>query len=133
MERGLARVVLADDDGEFRASCAAALRAGGLEVREASDGVEALTLVRSSRPDLLVMGLRMPGLDGLGAMESLRVDPSGALLTIVILACACESDARLECFAAGADAFLVKGLAPESLLREVREALARSRELIASP
>ncbi len=133
MEAALPRIVLADDDGDLRSLYASSLRAWGFAVFEAVDGRDALAKVREIRPALLLMDLWMPGLNGFEVLHQLRHEPAGALLTVVMLSCMCDSDARLECFAAGADAFLVKGLALADLQSRVRAALDHAADLLGSP
>lgn len=103
------RVLLADDDAELRSVLARRLTADGFAVAEASDGSEAVAAVRSFRPDLLVLDLWMPGLDGLGVLRELRDLPEASRLAVIVLSGDDEADGRLEALAAGAAAVLLKG------------------------
>jgi len=133
MEPPQPKIVLADADDDLRAMYATGLRASGFAVFEAVDGCDALAQVREVRPALLLMDLWMPGLNGFEVLQQLRHEPAGALLTVVMLSCICDSDARLECFAAGADAYLVKGLTLADLQGRVKAALDRAGDLLGSP
>ncbi|HWE39042.1 MAG TPA: response regulator [Isosphaeraceae bacterium] len=124
MSGGAASIVLADDDEDLRAVYAAMLRAEGFEVVEAADGPAAIASVCGRRPDLLILDLWMPGLNGLEVLDRLRHEPAATRTRVVMLSCLGDADYRLESFEAGAVAYLVKGLALEDLVAEVRRVLA---------
>ena len=112
------RVVLADDQVLVRAGFRALLDAEDdiTVVGEADDGATAVSVVRAARPDVVLMDIRMPGLDGLEATRQLAVDDA----RIVILT-TFESDEHVfEALRAGASGFLVKHTHPEELVRAVR-------------
>ena len=103
------KLVLADDDDDFRDLYAQALRAQGHEVHEAAEGKAALEIIRRERPDLLLLDLWMPDTNGFEVLEALRYDPSGIRLRIVVLSNLGDAENRLAAFEAGAGAYLVKG------------------------
>ena len=78
-------IVIADDEPHLRLVLERLLREEGYTVHSATDGVEALSLARSVRPDLLVLDIMMPNLDGSGVAAALRDDPATAHLPIVFL------------------------------------------------
>ena len=84
------------------------LRGVGWIVREADDGIEAVAMVREHRPDVLVLDLRMPKLDGLGVLDALRFDPAAGRLAVVILSGEEEADGQFEALGGGAVASLSK-------------------------
>jgi len=112
-------IVLADDDDDLRAVLAPRLRAFSFEVWEARDGLEAIDLVRRHRPELLVLDLWMPKLDGLKVLEALRFDALSGSLSVVMLSAFGASDGRLESYAAGAAGFVVKGGSIDELARRL--------------
>lgn len=120
----MATIVLADDDDDLRAVYAIALRSAGLEVLEATDGQAALALVRARRPQLLVLDIWMPALNGFEVLDLLRHDPAGARLRVLVVSNLGDADARLEAFEAGASDYVVKGLGLADLIDRVRRALA---------
>ena len=124
METEGVTIVLADDDADLRAMYGHCLRRAGYVVVEAADGRQAIEAVRARRPSLLLLDLWMPGAGGFEVLERLRGESGPAGLKVVMLSCVTDADARLECFAAGADAYLVKGLSLDDLLAHVAEALA---------
>jgi CheY-like chemotaxis protein len=119
-----ATIVLADDDDDLRAVYAPLLRGAGYTVFEAADGASAVALVRERRPELLLLDLWMPALNGLEVLDRLRHEPAAGRLRVVILSALADADARLESFEGGAVAYLVKGVPLAELLVQVRRALA---------
>jgi DNA-binding response OmpR family regulator len=117
-------IVLADDEAELRAVYATYLRREGFDVWEAGDGQEAVDLVRSRRPELLLLDVWMPVLNGFEVLDLLRLDPISVRLKVVILSSLDDADTRLEGFAAGIADYWVKGLALADLCVQVRRVLA---------
>jgi CheY-like chemotaxis protein len=113
-------IVVADDDDALRSVTAGCLRAAGMTVREAADGLQAVELVREHRPSVLVLDLWMPGLDGLQVLDALRFDPSNPRLSVVILTGDREADGRLLALAGGAARIVLKGGPVEELIEAVR-------------
>ncbi|MGW2816623.1 response regulator [Streptomyces sp. NPDC001415] len=116
------RVLLADDQLLVRAGFRALLDAqGDIEVvGEAADGEEALGLVRQLRPDIVLMDIRMPRLDGLAATRGITSDAALAGVKVVMLTTFELDEYVFEAIRAGASGFLVKDTEPEELLRAVR-------------
>lgn len=121
-----ATIVLAEDDGDLRAVYATFLRAAGYTVHEAGHGREALELVRSQHPALLLLDIWMPVLNGFEVLEGLRHDPASAHTKVMMLSCQSDADARLECFGIGAIEYLVKGLPLVDLLAHVERCMAEA-------
>jgi two-component system response regulator MprA len=102
------------------------LRAEGYEVVGAADGGEALAAVERSVPDLIILDVAMPGVDGLAACRRLRA--KGLALPILLLTARDSVADRVDGLDAGADDYLVKPFAPEELLARVRALQRRGRE-----
>ena len=99
------------------------LQLRGFDVITAMDGGAALTAAREQLPDLLLLDLSLPVLDGLEVMRRLKKDPlTGYLHIIAFTAHAVESKAE-EARAAGCDGFITKPVVPEQMVREIQRAL----------
>ncbi|MEV5318108.1 response regulator transcription factor [Streptomyces sp. NPDC052687] len=120
------RVLLADDQHLVRAGFRALLDAQpDIEaVAEAADGEEALRRVREVRPDVVLMDIRMPVLDGLAATRRITRDPGLADVKVVMLTTFELDEYVFEAIRAGASWFLVKDTEPDELLRAVRAVVA---------
>ena len=127
------RVAIADDQMLVRAGFAALLAAeADMEVAgEAADGEEALRLARREKPDVMLMDIRMPGMDGIEATRRIAADPDLAGVHVVILTTFQLDEYIFEALRAGAAGFLVKDTDAAELLRAVR--VAAGGEALLSP
>ncbi|MFL6074791.1 MAG: response regulator [Mycobacteriales bacterium] len=117
------RVVVADDQTLVRTGFQMILTAAGIEVAAtAATGLEAMSAVRRTRPDLVLMDIRMPEMDGLEATRRLTADPPAgpAPCRIVILTTFDLDQYVYAALAAGASGFLLKDVSPEQLVASVR-------------
>ncbi|NUT31647.1 MAG: response regulator transcription factor [Hamadaea sp.] len=116
------RVVLADDQALVRAGFRALLDAQpDVEVvGEAGDGLEALAVVAAQRPDVVLMDIRMPELDGLAATRRIAADPALAAVKVIILTTFELDEYVFTALRDGAAGFLVKDTEPADLVRAVR-------------
>ncbi|GAA1519389.1 response regulator transcription factor [Dactylosporangium maewongense] len=126
---GMIRVVVVDDDALVRAGLAMVL--GGdpeLElVGEAGDGVAAVQVVRASHPDVILMDIRMPRMDGLAALEALRA--GGVPGAVVVLTTFDTDEHVLRALRLGAHGFLLKDTPPLAILDAVRRVAAGEQML----
>jgi DNA-binding NarL/FixJ family response regulator len=120
------RVVVADDQALVRAGFAALVGAqDDMEVvAEAADGAAAVELVREFRPQVVLMDIRMPGMDGLEATRAIVADPTLGEVRVVILTTFELDEYVFEALRAGATGFLVKHTEPAELVRAVRTVAA---------
>jgi two-component system response regulator MprA len=121
-----AAILVVDDDAPIRRMLARTLAAEGYAVEASPDGGAALAAVERSAPDLLVLDVAMPGMDGLAVARRLR--DKGLGLPILLLTARDGVPDRVAGLDAGADDYLVKPFAPAELLARVRALLRRGRE-----
>jgi DNA-binding NarL/FixJ family response regulator len=119
-------VLLADDQALVRAGFRALLNAETdiRVVAEASDGVEAVRQAQLTKPDVVLMDIRMPGVDGLEATRRIASDPALAETRVVILTTFELDEYVFEALRTGASGFLVKDTEPVELLRGIRAVAA---------
>jgi DNA-binding NarL/FixJ family response regulator len=115
------RVAVADDQALVRSGFVVLLRSAGIEVvGEAANGVEAVDLVRLERPDVVLMDIRMPEMDGLEATRLITADDATASTRVLILTTFDLDEYVFEALRAGASGFLLKDTLPDDLLAAVR-------------
>ncbi len=122
------RVLVVDDDAGSRTMMADWLSAYGHRVTTASDGPEALLAVERDPPDVIVMDVMMPGMDGFTVCEKLKANPRTAVVPILLLTALNEREDRLRGMRAGANDFLMKPADLPYVLLRVRNAI-RLRQL----
>ncbi len=118
------RILIADDDRAIRDALERAIGLEGYEVELVNDGVAALEAVARSAPDLLILDVMMPSLDGLGVCRALR--NQGDRTPILILTARTEVSDRVSGLDAGADDYLPKPFALDELLARMRALLRRT-------
>jgi DNA-binding response OmpR family regulator len=118
-----ARVLIVEDFVDSREMYAEFLSANGYEVSEAADGLAALHSIERSIPDLVVLDVALPKLDGLSLLRKLRADGRYASIPVLTLSASLGADYQRTAIAAGATEALEKPCLPEELLVAVRKAL----------
>ncbi len=122
------RILLVDDDPELVELVRFNLEAAGFLVRAAADGAEGLKLARALRPDLILLDLMMPELDGFSVCEILRRDRATASIPIFIVTAVATQLSRCAGFEAGADAYITKPFSLKSLMSRIQQILNGSRD-----
>ncbi|MFF8450697.1 response regulator transcription factor [Streptomyces leeuwenhoekii] len=117
-------VLLAEDDRAIRHALERALTLEGYEVTAVADGVEALARARRGRPDVLVLDVMMPGMDGLQVCRALRAE--GDRTPILMLTALVETQDRIAGLDAGADDYVVKPFDVEEVFARLRALLRRT-------
>ena len=110
------RVLVVDDSDDIRGLITVNLELEGFEVRTASDGAEALEILRSWRPDAMTLDVQMPGLDGYSTLERLRADPAYVGLPVVMVTARAQAGDRERGSALGADDYVTKPFEPSELV-----------------
>jgi diguanylate cyclase (GGDEF)-like protein len=122
----VARILVVDDDAASRLLVRATLRRAGLEVDEATDGVQALEQMQAALPDLVLMDVSMPGMDGFRACEELRRLPGGSRVPVVMMTGLDDVKSIERAFEVGASDFLTKPINWTLLAHRVRYMLRAS-------
>jgi two-component system KDP operon response regulator KdpE len=116
-----ARVLVVDDEPAIRRFLRTSLGAQGYQVDEAADGGAALDLLRRSPPDVLVLDLGLPDLDGFELLRRLRA--GGSALPVIVLSSRADEKGKVEALDLGADDYVTKPFGIDELLARIRAAL----------
>jgi CheY-like chemotaxis protein len=122
-----ARILVADDNETNRDILATRLEANGYEVLHAGDGEEALAVTREHRPDLILLDIMMPKLDGIEVCRRIKADTTLPFTPIILVTAKAESGDVVEGLDAGADEYLTKPIDQKALVARVK-ALLRIKE-----
>jgi CheY-like chemotaxis protein len=118
-------VLVADDKATSRELIRTVLEGRGYTVSEAADGIEAVRHAREVAPDLIILDLHMPGLDGFGVLAELRRDEKFADTPIMALTASAMQGDRARALAAGFDSYVSKPIPLPALREEVERLLNR--------
>ena len=121
------RVLVVEDEPDIRELLAFHLERGGYQVTRATTGPEALRQLRAAPPDLVILDLMLPELDGLEVCRRLRADPATATLPVIMLTAKGDEVDRVVGLELGADDYVVKPFSPKEMLARVRAVLRRAR------
>lgn len=119
------RILIADDDNNIRELIKIYLLKEGFEVFEAVDGAETIVKTQQSKPDLLVLDIMMPVLDGIEVCRQIR---RFSKLPIIMLTARADDDDRITGLETGADDYLTKPFNPRELVARINAVLRRSEE-----
>jgi type II secretory ATPase GspE/PulE/Tfp pilus assembly ATPase PilB-like protein/CheY-like chemotaxis protein len=121
------KVLLVDDEDSLRRVLKELLERDGYIVSEARDGVQALDQVDRVGPDIVVLDLNLPGLDGYGVLSHLRSRPATASIPVIVLTAKGDEDNEVRVFELGADDFLAKPFRARALSARLEAVLGRRR------
>jgi type II secretory ATPase GspE/PulE/Tfp pilus assembly ATPase PilB-like protein len=121
------KVLLVDDEDSLRKVMKDLLERDGYIVTEARDGVQALDQVDRVGPDIIVLDLNLPGLDGYGVLSHLRSRPATASIPVIVLTAKGDEDNEVRVFELGADDFLTKPFRARALSARLEAVLGRRR------
>jgi DNA-binding response OmpR family regulator len=124
-QRATASILVVDDEPTIAEIVSRYLERAGYHTRTASDGHEALALAAQRRPDLVVLDLMLPGIDGLEVMRRLHEGP-GERTAVVLLTARGEESDRISGLRLGADDYVVKPFSPAELVARVDAVLRRA-------
>ncbi len=122
-------ILVIDDEPQIVEICRDYLTAAGFGVLTAADGVQGLALARREHPDLIVLDLMLPGLDGLDVCRALRREAGSlAAVPLIMLTARVEESDKLVGLELGADDYITKPFSPRELVARVRTVLRRATE-----
>lgn len=121
----MARVLIIEDHPANMKLATFLLKNAGHEVLAAVDAETGLTMARSEQPDLILMDIQLPGMDGLAATSILKKDPGTAAIPIIALTAMAMKEDRAKTFDAGCDAYITKPLRYKDLYEAIVRLLSR--------
>ncbi len=119
------KILIIDDEPKIVEICSDYLRASGFEVESSGDGLGGLNKARSSQPDLIVLDLMLPGMDGMDVCRTIRRESH---VPIIMLTARVEELDKLKGLALGADDYMTKPFSPRELVARVHTVLRRVTE-----
>ena len=129
----MSRVLVVEDDKDIADLIAHYLHRAGHAVDQVASGPAALASVKADPPDLVVLDVMLPGLDGLLVCQALRADPATAAVPIIMLTARAEEAERIAGLDLGADDYVTKPFSPGELVARVAALLRRARPAAAPP
>src|SRR6202522_218540 len=117
------RILIVDDESSARAALELLLKREGFDVKSATDGEAALAECATFRPDLILLDIMMPGMDGFEVCRRIKATPEGRLTPVVLITGLSATEDRIKGINAGADDFLSKPIDPNELLARTRSLL----------
>lgn len=121
-------VLIVDDEPMARTLLRLMLVRAGFHVSEAEDGFDALEKVRKNRPDVVLLDVMMPGMDGFTVCEKIRSEGSTSEIPVIMLSAKTDLDSINKGLRAGATVYLTKPISPEELTQHVKDALVQFDE-----
>jgi two-component system response regulator RpaA len=119
------RILVVDDEPDIRLVLQTRLETAGYDVSTADDGMRALQQIRSQPPDLVVLDLMLPGIDGFGVCAMVKRDQRFSRVPVIMLTARSRATDRQTGQSLGADAYMTKPFRADELVAKVRELLGR--------
>jgi DNA-binding response OmpR family regulator len=119
------RILIVDDDPVILRLLQINFRLEGYEVDTATRGEEALERVRSNRPEIVVLDVMMPGIDGWEVLRRLKETPAAKHIPVIFLSARAQDEDRRQGYALGVDEYVTKPFDPAHLVEIVRRSLAK--------
>lgn len=121
-------ILLADDNAPSRELMREILEACGHDVAEAANGREALDSIRESPPDIVLLDLQMPIMDGFAVIHAVRTDERLRLLTVIALTASAMLGDRERAIAAGFDSYIAKPISLDNVRNQIRQVATQKLE-----
>ena len=122
-------ILVVDDEVDIRELLSDHLTAAGFRTTEAADGLEALRLVNEVSPDLILLDLMLPEMDGYGVLQELREKKHSAAIPVIMLTAKGTEDDRIVGLTYGADDYMAKPFSPKELTLRIQAVLRRTQSL----
>jgi pilus assembly protein CpaE len=122
------KILIVDDDLDTLRLVGLMLQHQGYRIAAASGGIQAITLAQSEKPDLILLDIMMPEMDGYEVARKLRTDPATNSMPIIMFTAKTQVDDKVAGFEAGADDYLTKPTQPRELFAHVKAVLARGKK-----
>ena len=116
-------ILVVDDHEDNRRILRDLLRSGGYEVIEATTGEDGVAAAKARTPDLILMDIQLPGIDGYEATRRIKADEALRRIPLIVVTSYALSGDDAKALAAGADAYVAKPFSPRAMLTKVREYL----------
>jgi DNA-binding response OmpR family regulator len=116
-------IMLVDDDESLIALTGLILKRAGYTIQQAYDGYQALEALADQMPDLFIVDVMMPGMDGFELCRQLRAKPETAQHPIILLSARTDQDSIFEGLSSGANLYLGKPIPPDELIARIKEFL----------
>ncbi|MGB2706079.1 MAG: response regulator [Candidatus Omnitrophota bacterium] len=115
------KVLVVDDEPDVLKIVGFRLKSAGYEIKKASDGQEALDLIKKDRPDLVLLDLRMPVMDGYEVCRRIKSDENLKDIPVIFLTASSGATIKDKAYEYKADDYIIKPFEPEELLRKVKK------------
>ncbi len=127
MTMGIRKVMVVDDDSAMRTYCKKMLVENGFDVVEAANGTEAISVYKESQPDMVLMDITMPDMDGLTALKEIKkIDPGAKVAMVTAIG---QQALVMEALKTGAMDFVIKPFDQESVLGTIEKALGKDNSV----
>lgn len=121
----MAKILAAEDERDIRDLIAFTLRFAGHEVTTATNGEEAVAMAEQLKPDLILLDVRMPRMNGYDACRAIKANPNLRDIPVVFLSAKGQESEVQAGLQAGAEEYILKPFAPDQLIERVRQILAK--------
>jgi CheY-like chemotaxis protein len=121
------KILLVEDEKNIILGVTICLRSAGLDVEVAEDGAEALKMVNASKPDLVLLDLVMPRLNGLDALKTMKENEQTRDIPVIVLSARAQEEDIRRAIDLGADGYMAKPFRPDELLDVIERVLAEKK------
>ena len=122
------KILVVDDDLDTLRLVGLMLQHQGYRINAANSGIQAIAMAQTDKPDLILLDIMMPDMDGYEVARKLRSDPATNAIPIIMFTAKTQVDDKVEGFEAGADDYLTKPTQPRELFAHVKAVIARGKK-----